>query len=147
MLDYKVDKTLLRALVDEQVSQVADEAYSDAGVSLYDSIVLTGKDEEMVGSFLDDAVRVFTTRMYDGCHLTKDSGDNDVIEMYLPDFDVTFKDAAFNEITRFIVFSATTSVFQSRRAQEVEKFSLRAQAALERAINFLKSRKSPTDIW
>ena len=147
MLNYTINRTLLRALIDEQVSHVADEAYGDNGMPLYDSIILTEKDDENVNTFLDEAVRAFVTRMYDVCHLKKDNGNNDVVEMYLPDFDTTMQDAALGEITHFLVFSVCAAFFQSRRAQAVESFSLRAKAAMDRAVSLLKSRKHPTATW
>ena len=143
---YTIDKTLLRALVDEQVSHVADEAYGDSGMSLYDSIILTEKDDEEVNGYLDDAVRAFVARMYDVCRMGKANG-KDTIEFYLPDFDTTMQDAALGEITHYLVFSVCAALFQSRRAQAVESYSLRAKASMDRAVALLKSRKSPIQIW
>lgn len=147
MLDYIINRTLLRALIDEQVSHVADEAYGDNGMSLYDSIILTEKDDENVTTFIDEAVRAFVARMYDVSHMKKDGSDNDVIEMYLPDFDTSVQDAALGEITHYIVFSVCAAFFQSRRPQAVELYSLRAKAAMDRAVSLLKSRKHPTATW
>ena len=143
---YTIDKTFLRALVDEQVSHVADDAYGDNGMSLYDSIILTEKDDEEVDGYLEDAVRAFVTRMYDVCRMGKED-EEDTIEFYLPDFDATMQQAALGEITHYLVFSVCAALFQSRRALAVEPYSLRAKASMDRAVALLKSRKSPIQIW
>lgn len=139
---YDIDKTYLRAFIDEQVSLVADEAYSDQGISLYDSIILTKKDDDTVNRHIDDAVRGFVTRTFDIAKI-----DADGIKFYVPDFDESMEDAVKSEITHFIVFAVCAALFKSRRPQAEPEYTERAKAAVEKAVTLLKSRKSPTDLW
>lgn len=145
---YAIDNNALFAFIDEQVSQVAEAAYGENGASLYDSVVLTEKDTDDVMAFIGDAVRAFASRTFDICRISPADGQGrEGLEFYVPDFDTTMQDAAFSEITHYIVFSVCASLFQSRRAQEVQNYATRAQASMDRAVSLLKSRKSPMDIW
>lgn len=145
---YTIDKTLLRALIDEEVSHVADDAYGENGLSLYDSIILTEKDDETVMRLLDDAVRGFVTRTYDICKFAPDDGQgNKRLYFYVPDFDVTMEDSVVSEINHYVVFAVCASLFRSRRAQSVQEYTERAEASVNKAVSLLKSRKSPIALW
>lgn len=146
MLEYGINKTALRALIDEQVSQVADEAYGDNGMSLYDSIVLTEKDVNMVESFIDTAAQSLSARLFDICKMRKE-GTTNYLSFDVPDFDTTMEENVKSAITHYIVFYACIAIFQSRRAQAVPDYTARAQTALDLAITLLKSRKAPTKPW
>jgi len=148
---YTINRTNLRDRMDEEISIVANDAYSDSGMSLYDSIVLTEKDREMVARFIDDAINAFVTRTFDICkyYYTTETGGQttEQLQFYIPDFDETMENATKDEITKFLVLFACTSLFQSRRPSVVPEFTDRTQAALNKAVTFLKSRKSPIRIW
>jgi len=149
---YTINRTNLRDRIDEEVSIVANDAYGDNGLSLYDSIVLTEKDNDMVGRFIDDAINAFVNRTFDICkyYYTTESGSTETsesLEFYIPDFDETMEQATKDEITKFIVLYACTSLFQSRRPMVVPQFTERMQAALTKAVSLLKSRKSPIRLW
>lgn len=145
---YTIDKNILATYIDEEVSKVADEAYGENGVSLYDGVVLTEKDADTVSRLIDDAVNGIASRMFDICKFSSGTNPGDVqLIFYVPDFDNTMEDAAKSELTHFIVFSACTTLFKSRRAQAVPEYTDRAQAAINKAVTILKSRKSPTEIW
>lgn len=149
---YIIDKSALLEKVKEEVSKVADDAYGDNGMSLYDSIIITEKDVEQVNRFLDDAVGALVQRAFD---ITKYSPlvDNDTLAVtprllfYVPDFDATMGDLVKEELDKYLTLYSCTALFQSRRASVVPEFEGRAQAAMERAVMLLKSRKSPTDTW
>lgn len=66
-MDYIINKTTLYNLVDEEIAQAADQAYSDDGISLYDQVVLTSKDRSLTERFIDDAIKVLCRRLYDIC--------------------------------------------------------------------------------
>lgn len=145
---YTINKTILKALIDEEVSKVADEAYAENGASLYDSVILTEKDAALVDRLLGEAVRSLVTRTYDICkYVSDDTYGNTRLLFYVPDFDETMEDAVKDGINVFLALSVCTELFQSRRAQAVPEYSARAQASLEKAVTLLKSRKSPAAIW
>lgn len=135
-MEYPIDKTLLEPRIKEEVSRVADEAYSETG-SLYDSIVLTEKDESMVDRFIDEAVNGLAGRLFDICK--KGTGK---LVFYVPDFDLTMEDSTKDEITNYIVYSVCVAIFKSRRPQVVPEYEGLALGALNKAISFLKSRKA-----
>ena len=137
-------------LVDEHVSRAADEAYSDAGVSLYDSIVLTERDQGLVQSYIDDAVDAFVQRAFDICKRgtqTTPVSPTPTLIFYVPDFDTTMEDDLKLQITRYIAFYVATAIFQQRRAALVPQYTAMTQAAMDKAITLLKSRKAPDESW
>ena len=152
MLYYIINRANLRDRIDEEVSHVANEAYSDSGMSLYDSIILTEKDDEMVGRYIDDALNTFVNLVFDICKYfyVTDNNENQPVEQlqfYVPDFDETMEDAMKEEVTKFIVLFVCVSLFQTRRPMVVPQFNDRMQAALTKAVTLLKSRKSPIMLW
>ena len=150
---YSIDKERLRALVDEEISKVADEAYSDAGVSLYDSVVLTDKDTVMVERFIDDAVSMLVRRAFDICkyspELIPDGEGGEILSpvmrlhFFVPDFDDTMEDNAKAELDRYISLYAVASILQQRRPVLTPEYTDRAKTSLDTAITLLKSRKDP----
>lgn len=149
---YVIDKPALLERVKEEVSRVADEAYTDDGTALYDSVIVTQKDEDQIDRFIDDAVDALVRRAFD---ITKyaplvDSETLAVtprLKFYVPDFDETMEDAVRSELEKYIVLYACSSLFQSRRAGVLPEFQARTQAAMDNAVILLKSRKSPVDTW
>lgn len=147
-MEYTIDLTVLKALVDEEVAKVADGAYSDSGESLFDSVVLTSRDDALVARAIEDAVHAFVARAFDICkYITRDESEDDRLIFHVPDFDDTMEGAALSEITHYVVFAATAAILVSRRAQAVPEYNDRAQAALTKAITLLKSRKDPVSQW
>jgi hypothetical protein len=148
MIDYTINKASLWDGIDEEVSRAADEAYGEDGSSLYDSVVLTERDRDTVNRFIDDAVNLLVRRAFD---VTKYATDTvsllPKLVFYVPDFDESTAGALAKEIDRYIVLYAATSVFQGRRASLVPEYTPRTQAAMDKVIALLKSRKHPVTLW
>lgn len=145
---YSIDKSIIRNLIDEEVSKVADEAYGENGASLYDSIVLTEKDDDFVDRLVDESVRGLVARTFDICKFAQnDTAGNARLLFYVPDFDETMESSVTSEINNFLALSVCAGIFQSRRPQAVQEYTERAKAAVEKAVTLLKSRKSPIAIW
>lgn len=158
---YVIDKPLLLEKIKEEVSHVADEAYGEDGTALYDSVMVTLRDNNKLGGFIDDAVSDFVRREFD---ITKynnivnyhpDEEGNPTaqvasvtprLEFFVPDFDETMADAAKAELDRYIVMYACSSLFQQRRATVVPEYTNRAQSAMDKSVSLLKTRKAP-DEW
>ena len=136
-MEYTITKPTLKSKIAEVVSLVADAAYSETG-SLYDSIVLTEKDDSLVSRFIDEAVNGLAGRLFDICK--KGTGK---LVFYVPDFDSTMEGSAKDEISNYIVYSVCVAIFKSRRAEVVPEYEGLALGALNKAISLLKSRK----IW
>lgn len=155
---YVIDKSRLWDLIDEEISKVADDAYSDAGTSLYDSVVMTEKDRSTVERHIDDAVSAFVKREFD---VTKhaplafhsDDDEREItkviprLQFYVPDFDETMAEALDSELDRYIVLFACSAMFQQRRPALVPEYTTRTQSAMDKAVSLLKSRKHPVTKW
>lgn len=148
-MEYIIDKTAIRPMIDELVSRVADQAYMEDGTSLYDAIVLTEKDDGVVDGFIEDAVSAFVARNHDICKIwsANSSAGTKSILFHVPDFDTTLTGAAKDTITNYIVYYVCLELFRSRAPQVVQEYDARALTALNKSIHLLKSRKSPTEIW
>lgn len=70
-----------------------------------------------------------------------------ILQFYVPDFDVTMTDMAFAEISRYIALEVVAAFLQQRSAALVPEYTARSQAALAKAITLLKSRKAPDESW
>ncbi|MBR5660601.1 MAG: hypothetical protein IKW99_03530 [Bacteroidales bacterium] len=133
------------------MSLVADEAYGDNGISLYDSVVLTEKDTPTVERLINDAVAAIASRCFDICKYYYDtdtsSSSGERLYFYVPDLDETMEETIGQDLTDFIVLFTCNQIFLTRRPSVVPVFTEQAQAALNRAVSLLKSRKSPIKIW
>ena len=151
-MDYTIDKSTLYALVNAEVSQVADAAYGENGMSLYDTVVLTEKDDDVVDALLEDGIRQLvrtTSDIASRVETTSATEPNtttvDKIAFSVPDFDTTnWGGEATALIDRFIVLYVCAAIFQQRRAALVPEYTNRAQAALDNAVTLLRKRKTPS---
>lgn len=147
---YVINKSALYDRILEEVSYVADDAYAEGGGSLYDSVILTEKDKPKVNRLIDDAVSAFVRRAFDICKyapLVQQEVITPRLVFHVPDFDTTMQDAALEEVSNFIVLYSATQLFQERRPSVVPLYTDKVQAAMDKAITLLKSRKAPNEQW
>lgn len=148
---YKIDKSALYEKVKEEVSKIADEAYTEQGVSLYDAIVLTDKDKDTVNRFIDDAIALFVRREFDvtkyRTEAVQDAPEPPFLEFYVPDFDASMSSEFEQELSRYIVLASCEALFQQRRPAVVPEYTNRAKTAMDNAVSLLKSRKHPVTSW
>lgn len=138
-ITYTINKSTLYGLVDAEVSLAADEAYADDGTSLYDSVVLTTKDKSLVEQRMDDAVEALVRKCADICkHGTG------TIVFDLPDAPSANSTATTAAISRYIVLSVITSIFQSRRVSLVPQYEEKTKAALDDVISLVRTRTAPS---
>lgn len=139
-MDYTIATSTIKELVNEEVSHVADAAYSDDGTSLYDSIVLTEKDDNLVDRFINDAVRLLARATYDICKFASGKLVFDV-----PDFDATTQATyVADAINRYIAMYVAAGFFQQRRPSVVPEYTNRVQDAMNEAITLLRKREAHT---
>lgn len=151
---YVIDKDALFELAKAEISKVADEAYTDDGLSLYDSIILTERDRDTVGDYIDDAVTQFVRREFS---VTKNSPYDQMqsgvmvtiprLEFNVPDFDTAMEPYLVKELNRYITLFVCAAIFQHRRAAVVPEYTNRTQSAMDKAVSILKSRKQPVSQW
>lgn len=136
-------------MIDREVSLVADQAYSESGVSLYDAVTLTSKDRDTVERFIRDAVSLLARRMADVSRVQTDAG-SDLIKLtidvddWVGETDADAADAAVMDLERYIVLHAVTAIFQDRRAAVVPTFAERTQAMMDNVVTNLRTRKAPS---
>lgn len=140
MLVYTRNDNDLLELVTEEISHVADQAYSDNQIALYDQVMATSKDEGLLKRYVSDAISAFAARTFDICSAIQPGG----LEFYVPDFDSTMEETALAEISRYVVMSACASFFIQRRVAVAQEYAERAKAAADKAVALLKSRKHPS---
>lgn len=150
-MDYTVDRDMLFPLIDEEVSRVANETYSDDGTSLYDNIRITSADHDTIDRLEDDAVNTFVKRVQDICTLSAEHTAEDedgeevvipaVLSFYVPDFDLSLTEITAREITRYIVLNTCAAWFQARCKDKVQEYADRSQVAMDKAVAYLKTIK------
>ena len=139
-MDYTIATSTIKELINEEVSHVADAAYADDGTSLYDSIVLTSKDDNLVGRFIDDGVRQLARATYDICKYGSGK-----LTFNVPDFDATTQATYVTAaIDRYLAMYATAAILQQRRAGLVPEYTNRVQDAMNGAITLLRKREAPS---
>lgn len=142
---YTINSATIYNLANEEISRAAAAAYSEDGVSLYDSVVLHSNDADEVARLQGDAVNTIVKRTWDVVTiLTSDSSGNPRLQFDVPDMDSSLEAAVTAELTRFIVLNIAAAWFQSRAKDRVEEFANRAQVALDKVSHYLHTRKTPT---
>lgn len=130
---------MLYPLIYEEVSRVANEAYDEEGNPLYDGIIITSADMATIVRLEDDAIDALLKRTID---ISRQ--DLAFLRFDVPDFKEDLTDATKTEITRYIVMNVCAAWFQSRIPSKVEEYALRGQAAMDKAVTYLKTIKAPS---
>lgn len=135
-------KSTILASVKAEVAQVADLAYDEGGNSLYDAVIVTTKDEDLVEALIDDAVMLIT------------AGNTDIVVMSISaatdTITVNNSDAAFNEtsigeaVRRYVMMYVCSALFQQRRPLVAPEYTRRAQEALDDFNKMIRQRTAPT---
>lgn len=142
-MDYTINTTTLLPKIDELISQVADQAYSEDGQSLYDSIILTEKDADIVKALISDAANTLAGNASDIC--TRETGvSSDKLVFNIPDHPSEQETATTNAISGFIALSVCMNIFRSRYPAQVPVFEAQAQAALQKTLTLLRKRTKVT---
>ena len=154
-LDFKYKASETYSLIDAETARhAAFLRYQDGG-SAYDDLKLHTNDRPTIEGCVADAFRSIVTR-FDGesKYTTGEDipeGGGDKCEMhgltfYLPDFDDSLYENARDEISRYVVTSATARWLMNRSFGEYAKMVAEdANASLVRLITMLRTRKFPLD--
>lgn len=152
-MDYIIDEETLKGSVEFEVSQVADAAYAEDGTPLYDSVVLTEKDDDTVLSFIDDAIRVVISALQDIAYYATSTSTDETshvttvtnkITFNVPDFDASQGGQVTLNIDSFVKAFVCAGLFRQRRPSLVEEYVSRAQIALDNVKSLLRKRQAPT---
>lgn len=138
---YAIHNADLTALITEEVSRIAAGAYSDDGVSLYDSIAIHSRDADDVSRAIRDAVDAVVRRTADICTYIPATP---ALSFYVPDMDTTKETLVGNELDRAISLGATATWLREKYPSRAQEYTDKANVALELAIGYLKTRTQPT---
>jgi len=151
MLYYTVKYSDLTDGIREEVSRVADAAYSNEGEPLYDQVVITARDYDAVRRLIGDSLSVIVTRMSDVCLYSPVTDGNTVtmrLAFYLPDYPYnTLEQEAEDELSRFIILFSAAQYLSQKHPESVQGYTERAQASLVKAVSLLKTRQAPLESW
>lgn len=137
-MDISISTSTIKALIAEEVSIAADQAYSSDGTSLYDSVVLSTRDDATVGRLIKDAIAQLGRRETDICTYT-----DSTITFNVPDAASTSA-IITAEINRYVTLHACATLFQSRRAEMVPDYARRTQEAMDNVDALVRTRTAPT---
>ena len=137
-MEISISTNDIKAIIAEEVSIAADQAYSQDGISLYDSIVLSSKDDALVGRLIKDAIAQLARRESDICTYTASA-----ITFNISDAAAT-STVITAELNRYIALHACADLFQSRKADLVPDYTRRAQEAMDNVDSLVRTRTAPT---
>lgn len=134
------------ASVKEEITRVAVAAYDDNGNSLYDAVVCKSRDKATLERMYADAVSALVTRTADICNYEKDETGEDVISFDVLDVSPDQLTLAAQEIDRYVVLNVVGAWLQERYTTRSTEYVERGQAALDKAVKILKTRRKPTRV-
>ena len=142
---YLINSPSLYDKIDEEISRVAANEYTDGGDPMYDHIVLHSNDRGEISRLQGDAVNTLVKRNYDIITIVPNNSQGlPGLQFNVPDLDTTTEDIIRDEITRYIVLNTCAAWFQARAKDKVEEYTNRGQVALDKAVAMLHTRKAPT---
>lgn len=159
-MEIKVNKATILDEAKREIFRVADSAYDNEGNSLYDGIITTSRDETTLGQMFSDACTAYTKRIADVVSsdwtqvttTTKGEDGKEVttatdeysLKTDTPDEDTNFADTITSETARYISLNIAAAWFQEKYADKAAEYTARAQAAMDKAVSLLKTRKRHT---
>ena len=144
-MEYSITHEDLLALVNEEVSRVADLAYAEDGTSLYDAIAIFDRDDATVKRMIADASSVVYERFRDYIITpTSSQSGAETFNFFLPDMEESQIGVAETELTRFLSLQIVSLWLKERYKSEYESYSERAVTALDKAERALFTRKRVT---
>lgn len=149
MPDYNIAYTEFleerRESIRKEVAKAAARTSDDKGNLVYDLVKIYSSDLYAVDDFINESIRQIYARFKDVCQLLKNEEEGRVdILLYLPDIDPEMVDEAGDEINRFITMQVC-SLWLATRVETLAKFySDRSVSSMERLVELLRTRKTPT---
>ena len=125
-------------VIEEEVARAADDAYAEDGTSLYDSIVLTSKDTNVVGKLVEDGALLMMRKLSDVA-----TRSTNTITINVTDHQDGLDAPISAAITRFLAMYACNGIFQQKRAALVPEYTRRTQEALDNVVEFVRTRIKP----
>ena len=138
MKSYYINKNKILPLIEREVSRVAASAFAEDGTPLYDAIVITSRDTDIIKEMIDDAATAMLTRL--SGLATYSSG---LFEFDIPEertHDIT---TIGNVVDRFIVMNVCSAWMIQKHIAKAEEYGARSTDALNKVERLLLEKLPP----
>ena len=138
MKSYYINKNKILPLIEREVSRVAASAFAEDGTPLYDAIVITSRDTDIIKEMIDDAATAMLTRL--SGLATYSSG---LFEFDIPEertHDIT---TIGNVVDRFIVMNVCSAWMIQKHTAKAEEYGARSTDALNKVERLLLEKLPP----
>lgn len=146
-LTYTFNPAVLYPLIFEEISRVADTAYTEDGAPLYDMIIPSSRDDAAIERMEKDALAVLLNRLSDIVTVGAETGGTILLSFDVPanPYNAASNVLPFSqEITRFLVLSVCADWCREKYTPAAEGFTQRSLLELSKAIQTLKTTVEPT---
>lgn len=142
-----IDIANLKAIIEEEISRVADRSYSEDGTSLYDAIVKKSRDEGTVDRSIEEsvsAVRSACARFLDLSH--KEEGENIEFKFVLTERRALKKDVFYENLIRSTLVHLVVSRYLNMAQQDeyAKKYDELASLNIKMLVKELYGKMPPT---
>ena len=140
-----INKKLLLAVVDEEISRAAGRSYSEDGVSLYDAIVKKSRDNEFVERTLQESTDVICSACSRFLDHTYDREENGEIVFEIQGNDRRSKATLYENLIRSSLVNLMVSKYMSKSQQTewAQKYDEMASLNLKMLIKELYGKMPP----
>lgn len=143
---YNIYSSIILDRAKRDIARAAASAHAENGDSLYDALVNTSRDEEVLEAMLVDAIHGLVTTTADISSLNVDDEDlsYESIQFEVPDFNDTYEVALNNAIDAALANSVTASWFIEHKYQDMATvYADKTKASIDKVVRLLYTRKKP----
>lgn len=138
MKSYYINKNKILPLIEREVSRVAASAFAEDGTPLYDAIVITSRDTDIIKEMIDDAATAMLTRL--SGLATYSSG---LFEFDIPEARTHDITTIGNVVDRFIVMNVCSAWMIQKHTAKAEEYGARSTDALNKVERLLLEKLPP----
>ena len=135
-MKYIIDDNALMENVKEEISRVGLRSYSTEGISLYDGIKVTSRDNNTLNRIMSS----LKTRIISRFRFFIDSSSDSIINFNLPDLPSGYDESIIQELNTFLTMGVVAVWLEEKGVEESKNYLARSLASLETAENLLTTR-------
>ena len=138
MKSYYINKNRILPLIEREISRVAAAAFGEDGTPLYDAIVNTSRDEDVLKEMIDDAASALLTRLSDIAVYSSGLFEFDIPEERTHDITTVG-----GVIDRFVVMNVCSAWFIQKYPAKAEEYGARSTDAMNKVERLLTEKLPP----
>ena len=138
MKSYSINKNNIVPLIEREVARVASSAYAEDGTPLYDAIVITSRDSEVIDEMIEDAATALLTRLSDVASCDSGTFTFDIPEERTHDISTIGK-----VIDRYIVMNVCSAWMIQKHKPKAEEYGARTTDAVNKIERLLYEKLPP----